>query len=291
MTATAPGRVLRKRKSFRDCQIQNLDRLRRHVRGRSADKWAGRTKDEAVLARGERAVKAAPSKDKGLVEGRYDTGIERERAGKYKKGNDTKMRMTVERQHGAPVRNNHQQVHIEKTFSVCVCVTMTDNSWDVDVFGEPLQEDEELEITDDEGEDENKDDGDDDDDDDNVSVNPWSELKQEVKDDMKTSLAEQEEEQEKQGASENDNSLLPSARRKLRRLYLRRLKWYNRIKQDKIHRQVMHTARRLMNEDGMDREEALEAAVDRRKFLLNRLINKPLLDESDDDDDAKKRRK
>ncbi|PFX12827.1 hypothetical protein AWC38_SpisGene23148 [Stylophora pistillata] len=28
MTATAPGRVLRKQKSFRDCQIQNLDRLR-----------------------------------------------------------------------------------------------------------------------------------------------------------------------------------------------------------------------------------------------------------------------
>ena len=168
---------------------------------------------------------------------------------------------------------------------------MTDNSQDLDVFGEPLEEDEEPEDTDDEdnddeGEDEDKDDGDDDDD--NVGVNPWSELKQEVKDDMKTTLAEQEEEQEKEGTSENDNSLLPLARRKLRRLYLHRLKWYNRIKQDKIHRQVMHTARRLMNEDGMDWEEALEAAVDRRKFLLNRLINKPLLDESDDDDDDEK---
>lgn len=40
-----------------------------------------------------------------------------------------------------------------------------------------------------------------------------------------------------------------------------------------------------MNEEGMDRREALEAAVDRRKFLLNRLIKKPLLDEIDDDDD------
>ncbi|PFX12839.1 hypothetical protein AWC38_SpisGene23135 [Stylophora pistillata] len=126
-----------------------------------------------------------------------------------------------------------------------------------DVFGEPLEEDEEPENSDDEdnddeGEDEDKDDGDDDDDDNNVSVNPWSELKQEVKDDMKTTLAEQEEEQEKEGASENDKSLLPLARRKLRRLYLHRLKWYNCIKQDKIHRQVIHTARRLMNEDGMD---------------------------------------
>lgn len=154
---------------------------------------------------------------------------------------------------------------------------MTDNSQDLDVFGEPLEEDEESENTDDEddddvGEDEDKDDGDDDDDD-IVSMNPWSESKQEVKDDMKTTLAEQEEEQEKEGASEYDNSLLPLARRKLRRLYLHRLKWYNRIKQDEIHRQVMHSALRLMKEDGMDWEEALEAAVARRKFLLNRLIN------------------
>ncbi|PFX11583.1 hypothetical protein AWC38_SpisGene24627 [Stylophora pistillata] len=71
---------------------------------------------------------------------------------------------------------------------------------DLDVFGEPLEEDEEPENTDDddnddEGDDEDKDDGDDDDD--NVSVNPWSELRQEVKDDMKTTLAEQEEEQER----------------------------------------------------------------------------------------------
>ncbi|PFX30064.1 hypothetical protein AWC38_SpisGene5141 [Stylophora pistillata] len=54
---------------------------------------------------------------------------------------------------------------------------------------------------------------------------------------------------------------------------------------DKIQRQVMHTARRLMNEDGMDREEALEAAVDRRKFLINRLLESPILDVTDDDDD------
>ena len=31
-TATAPGRVLRKRKSFRDCQIQNLDKFRRYTK-------------------------------------------------------------------------------------------------------------------------------------------------------------------------------------------------------------------------------------------------------------------
>ncbi|PFX15461.1 hypothetical protein AWC38_SpisGene20314 [Stylophora pistillata] len=163
---------------------------------------------------------------------------------------------------------------------------------DLDVFGEPLDEDEEPENTDDEdnddeSEDEDKDDDKYDDDDDNGSVNPWSELKQDVKDDMKTTLAEQEEEQEKEGTSENHYSLLPLARRNLRRIYLHRLKWYNHIKQDKIHRQAMYTARRLMNEYGMDWEEALEAAVDRRKFLLNRLINKPLLDESDNDDDEK----
>lgn len=65
------------------------------------------------------------------------------------------------------------------------------------------------------------------------------------------------------------NSLLPQARRKLRMLYMQRLNWNNRIKQDIIHRQVMQTIRRYRNEDDMDFDEALKAAIDRRKYLFN----------------------
>lgn len=68
------------------------------------------------------------------------------------------------------------------------------------------------------------------------------------------------------------NSLLPQARRKLRMLYMQRLNWNNRIKQDIIHRQVMQTIRRYRNEDDMDFDEALKAAIDRRKYLFSWLI-------------------
>ena len=37
----------------------------------------------------------------------------------------------------------------------------------------------------------------------------------------------------------------------------------------------MKTLRRFMDEEFMDYEEAVEAAVDKRKFLLNRLFERP----------------
>ena len=37
----------------------------------------------------------------------------------------------------------------------------------------------------------------------------------------------------------------------------------------------MNTFRRFMDEESMDYEEAVEAAVDKRKFLLNRIFRKP----------------
>ncbi|PFX34406.1 hypothetical protein AWC38_SpisGene676 [Stylophora pistillata] len=186
----------------------------------------------------------------------------------------------LEQRQRHPPASKHREK--EKSF----CVTMTDSSRELDIFGDAQEEKEVDPVSpnDDDDDDEDNDDGDDDgdnEDDGDDDDDPRSELKQEVKDEMKAAMVEQEEE----GASKDDNSLLPSARCKLRKLYLRRLKWYSRIKQNKIHRQVMHTARRLMNEDSMDREEALEAAVERRKFPLNRLLEKPLLDETDDDDD------
>ena len=155
---------------------------------------------------------------------------------------------------------------------------MTDSSRELDIFGDPQEEKEVDPVSpnDDDDDDEDNDDGDDDgdnEDDGDDDDDPRSELKQEVKDEMKAAMVEQEEE----GASKDDNSLLPSARCKLRKLYLRRLKWYSRIKQNKIHRQVMHTARRLMNEDSMDREEALEAAVERRKFLIESSARKTVI--------------
>ena len=49
----------------------------------------------------------------------------------------------------------------------------------------------------------------------------------------------------------------------------------------------MKTLERFVDEDDMDFDEAAESAVEKLKFLLNRLMEKKLLpDESDDDDEA-----
>ena len=70
------------------------------------------------------------------------------------------------------------------------------------------------------------------------------------------------------------NALLPIWRGRLRRTYLERLKWIHRIKLDIVHLKVMRTLRRFIEEDDMGFDEAAESAVEKRKFLLNRLMEK-----------------
>ena len=85
------------------------------------------------------------------------------------------------------------------------------------------------------------------------------------------------------------NALLPENGRKLRKIYIERLKWTHRhfIKLDAIHRKVMKTLPRFIEEDDMDFDEAAESAVEKRNFLLNRVMQKKLLpDESDDNEEA-----
>ncbi|KAL9983872.1 hypothetical protein ACROYT_G006115 [Oculina patagonica] len=76
-------------------------------------------------------------------------------------------------------------------------------------------------------------------------------------------------------------------KRRLRRIYLERLKWStHRIKRDALHRKVMKTLRRFISEDDMVFDEAAESAVEKRKFLLNRVMRKKLVpNESDDDEE------
>ena len=53
-------------------------------------------------------------------------------------------------------------------------------------------------------------------------------------------------------------------------------------------RKVIKTLRRFIDEDSMDFDEAAESAVEKRTFLLNRVMQEKLLPgESDDDEEAK----
>ena len=122
---------------------------------------------------------------------------------------------------------------------------------------------------------------------------PWSPLRQEVGEDIKEPYLKEVQQFLDRGKSQTYaenaafNALLPLSRRRLRKTYLERLKWTHRMKLDTIHRKVMKTLERFVDEDDMDFDEAAESAVEKRKFLLNRLMEKKLLpDESDDDEET-----
>ena len=60
------------------------------------------------------------------------------------------------------------------------------------------------------------------------------------------------------------NALLP--------LYLRYLHWFERLKHDPVHKDVIKTRHCFLEEDSMDVEEVTDEAVERKKFLLNRMF-------------------
>ena len=115
-------------------------------------------------------------------------------------------------------------------------------------------------------------------DEDEECENPWEKLKEEALDALEPVYQKQVEPYLEEGVSEEVaeaqavNDLLPAYRKELRSLYLHYLKWYRCLKQDPIHQQVVKTLRKFMDEDEMNYEEAVEAAVNERKFLLNSLL-------------------
>jgi len=129
--------------------------------------------------------------------------------------------------------------------------------------------------------------------DDEPDYDPWSPLRKEVGKDIKEPYMKQVQRFMDKGKNQTYaedaafNTLLPVSRRRLRRIYLQRLKWINRIKHDALHRKVKKTLQRFIDEDNMDFDEAAESAVEKRKFLLNRVIGRKILPENSDDEEEK----
>ena len=146
---------------------------------------------------------------------------------------------------------------------------------------EPEEEPEEEETSSSEEEDE----ADDDD-----EPDPWRPLRQKVGEDLKETYLKEVQQFLDRGKSQHYaenaafNALLPVSRRRLRRTYLERLKWTHHIKRDAIHRKVMKTLLRFIEEDDMDFDEAAG-----RKFLLNRLIKRKLFPDNNDEEEAAER--
>ena len=66
--------------------------------------------------------------------------------------------------------------------------------------------------------------------------------------------------------------ILPKLRKDLQNIYLERLLWIRQLKRDPVHKKIMETRDVFVNDDNFDHREALEAAIDKRKFILKSLF-------------------
>ena len=113
----------------------------------------------------------------------------------------------------------------------------------------------------------------------NDEVDPWDKLREEAISDLNSAWEEEVQENLRQGLQKDDaeiqapHRLLPVYRKKLRHLYLQYVRWYHDLKTDPVHKKVMKTLRSFMEDDEMDYTEAVEAAISKRKYLLNSLFD------------------
>ena len=121
-------------------------------------------------------------------------------------------------------------------------------------------------------------------------MDPWIPLIEEAKQRRNIALEEMKESLINTGLDEQSakdkafSNMLPKLQKKLENIYMERLVWMRQLKKDPVHKKIMHTKEALVENDDFDPEEALEAAVDKRKFLIRRLLKGYDFDEENDDD-------
>ena len=82
------------------------------------------------------------------------------------------------------------------------------------------------------------------------------------------------------------SNILPKLQKELESVYMQRLIWMVQFRNDPVHRKIMQTKDAYMKNDHFDAEEATEAAIDKRKFLIKRLLKDySFSKESNDEDD------
>ena len=116
-------------------------------------------------------------------------------------------------------------------------------------------------------------------------VDPWSRIQNEVCNRHEAQLEALINEYEQNGDSPEvarikaENALLPVYRKELRKVFLEFLQWMHAMKKDPTFRNVMETRQDLKDTEGYDWLESTVLAIDKRKFLLNRLFVKQTVPE------------
>ena len=109
-------------------------------------------------------------------------------------------------------------------------------------------------------------------------LNPWSRILDEAQEHHEVQLDALVDEYKRNGDSENvahlkaQNALLPLYRKELRKVLLEYLQWMRAMKKDYTFQKVMETQKVLKDTDEFDWLESTELAIDKRKFLVNRMF-------------------
>ena len=120
------------------------------------------------------------------------------------------------------------------------------------------------------------------------NLEPWLRILGEAEKRHQTQLNALINEYEGDGDSENvarvkaENALLPVYRKELRKVLLENLQWMRAMKKDPTFKKVMETQKELKDTEGFDWLESTELAIDKRKFLLNRLYEKQPIPQDED---------
>jgi uncharacterized UPF0160 family protein len=113
---------------------------------------------------------------------------------------------------------------------------------------------------------------------DQCESDPWAPLKAEAEQQSVSEFEELTQNFTAEGFDENEAKdkayllILPKFRKDLQNIYLERLQWIRQLKRDPIHKKIMETRDVFVNDDNFDHREALEAAIDKRKFLFKRFF-------------------
>ena len=117
---------------------------------------------------------------------------------------------------------------------------------------------------------------------------PWSRIFDEAEKRHETQLNALINQYEENGDSENvarvkaENALLPVYRKELRKVLVGNLQWMRAMKKDPTFKKVRETQEERKNSEGYDWLESTELAIDKRKFLLNRLYEKQPIPQDQD---------
>ena len=91
---------------------------------------------------------------------------------------------------------------------------------------------------------------------------------------------------DKQSADQKAYSDIPSELQKeLESIYLQRLQWIKQLKKDPVHKKIIQTKNAFVNDEDFDSEEAMEAAINKRKFLIKRRLKDYSFPEDSDNEE------